>query len=73
MEVTVLAIKNRLGQWMAERGWTQEHTADVSGVHVTTVRRLQNQFAKRVDLDTMGALCRAFGKDVGEFWYEDGQ
>jgi len=45
-----------------ERGWSQETLADISGLSVRTIQRLER--GGNASLDTLGALAAAFEVDV---------
>ncbi|MCR9215451.1 MAG: helix-turn-helix domain-containing protein [Proteobacteria bacterium] len=49
--------KNRL-----ERGWSQEHLAQMSGLSLRTIQRIES--GRKAGLDSLNALAAAFGTDL---------
>lgn len=49
-----------------ERGWTQEHLAETSGIAVRTVQRLEA--GKEASLETLGAIARALDVPVRDLF-----
>ncbi len=58
MKVNVEKIRG----WREDRCWSQEHLADVAGVSLRTVQRLEN--GESVSRDTVMSLAAAFDVDV---------
>lgn len=58
-----------LGRLMKERGWTRYRLAKESGIKLPVAYRLVDPKAgfKRLDLDTLEALCRTFDGQPGDF------
>ncbi|PCN47333.1 XRE family transcriptional regulator [Curtobacterium sp. 'Ferrero'] len=52
-----------------ERGWTQERLAEMSGVAVRTVQRVES--GKDASLETLGAIARALDVPVRELFADD--
>lgn len=48
-----------------ERGWSQEHVAELSGLSVRTIQRIEN--GQTPGLASLAALAGAFSMDVGQF------
>jgi transcriptional regulator with XRE-family HTH domain len=51
-----------LQQLRLDRGWSQEHLADLSGVSARTIQRIEN--GSNAGLDTLNSLAAAFDIDV---------
>lgn len=45
-----------------ERGWSQEHLAQVSGLSLRTIQRIES--GRKAGLDSLNALAAAFGTDL---------
>lgn len=62
-------IRSRLQEWMDDRGLDYSTLERESGVGIGAIRRLaKNQF-DRVDCANWEALCKFFGKPIGELFY----
>ncbi|MFJ4220252.1 helix-turn-helix transcriptional regulator [Curtobacterium luteum] len=56
----------RIAALRRERGWTQEHLAETSGIAVRTVQRLEA--GKEASLETLGAIARALDVPVRDLF-----
>lgn len=54
-------IENRVSREMGARRLTMQEVARRSGLAYSTVHDIYHGRAKRLDLDTLDALCRAIG------------
>lgn len=52
----------KIKRWREERCWSQEHLADVAGVSLRTIQRLEN--GETASRDSLMALAAAFNVDV---------
>lgn len=68
--LAAVEIKNRLAEWMKEKGWTQAKTSEMTGLDVSTVRRIQKNQGDP-SRAAFAAICDAFEKPVSEFFYEE--
>ena len=69
----IMAVKNRLQQWLDELGMNYSQAAEVTGVHVQTIRRLAKNQSDRIDLDTIQSICSGLNRSVSDFLYDDDQ
>ncbi|WP_081387392.1 helix-turn-helix domain-containing protein [Paenibacillus odorifer] len=53
-----LLIRCRLGDIMKERGLSNKDIVDLTGVSRNTITSLAANATKRIDYDTLGALCQ---------------
>ena len=53
----------KIKRWREERQWSQEHLADLAGIGLRTVQRIEK--GDRASSDTLMALAAAFNVDVG--------
>lgn len=53
----------KIKRWREERQWSQEHLAELAGVGLRTIQRLEK--GERASSDTLMALAAAFNVDVG--------
>ncbi|WP_226001615.1 helix-turn-helix domain-containing protein [Paenibacillus sp. BJ-4] len=61
-----LSIRCRLGDIMRERGLQNKDVVDLTGVSRNTITSLAGNATKRIDYDTLGALCRGLGVTPGD-------
>jgi putative transcriptional regulator len=61
-----LSIRCRLGDIMRERGLQNKDVVDLTGVSRNTITSLAGNATKRIDYDTLGALCRGLGVAPGD-------
>ncbi len=59
-EKRIASVAGRLRAARFERGWTQDQLADVSGVGVATIRRIENRTTEP-RIDTTARLADALG------------
>lgn len=52
----------KIKRWREERHWSQEHLADLAGIAVRTVQRIEN--GERASYESVMALAAAFNVDV---------
>lgn len=52
-----LVIRCRLGDIMKERGLQNKDVVELTGVSRNTITSLAGNATKRIDYDTLGALC----------------
>ena len=52
----------KIKRWRQERHWSQEHLADVAGIGIRTVQRIEN--GGKASQESMMALAAAFNVDV---------
>jgi len=60
MDITPDAAK--IKRWRTERGWSQEHLAELAGVGLRTIQRIEN--GENASRDSLTALAAAFNVDV---------
>jgi len=60
-----ITLSEKVKALRLDRGWTQRHLADASGVDERTVRRIESG-TKAASLDTLQALAEAFKIDCSE-------
>lgn len=65
-----MAIKWRVGELAARKGWGARQLADQAGVDEKTARNIMAGKATRVDLDTIARLSAALGVWPGPLWTE---
>ncbi|PYE47161.1 helix-turn-helix transcriptional regulator [Paenibacillus barcinonensis] len=61
-----LLIRCRLGDIMKERGLQNKDVVELTGVSRNTITSLAGNATKRIDYDTLGALCRGLKVTPGE-------
>jgi putative transcriptional regulator len=59
-------IRCHLSRLMGERKLKIIDVARETGLHRNTITLLYNETATRVDLETVDALCRFFGCEIGQ-------
>jgi len=69
--IELVAIKNRLQQWIDELELNYSQAAQRTGVHVQTIRRIAKNQSDRIDLETIGAICSGLKKPISDFLYEE--
>lgn len=52
----------KIKRWREERYWSQEHLADLAGIGLRTVQRIEN--GEQASRDSVMALAAAFGVDA---------
>ena len=63
-----VAIRNHLSRVMGEQRLKIQDVASRSGLAYTTVFDLYHGRAKRLDLETLNALCRVLGVQPGDLF-----
>ena len=66
MSVATLAIRNRVRQFVEDRGITIYRLREDTKISNTTVYALANNPEQIPDAGTMDAICRAYGCQPGE-------
>lgn len=61
-----LVIRCRLGDIMKERGLQNKDVVELTGVSRNTITSLAANATKRIDYDTLGALCYGLGVTPGD-------
>jgi transcriptional regulator with XRE-family HTH domain len=61
-------VSQRVKRLRIERAWSQEQLAQISGVNVRTIQRLEN--GAKVSMETLKAIAAGFGIDVRELTEE---
>ncbi|MNC20258.1 hypothetical protein D3C75_682030 [compost metagenome] len=61
-----LLIRCRLGEIMKDRGLTNKDVVDLTGVSRNTITSLAANATKRIDYDTLGALCYGLNVTPGD-------
>ena len=56
------ADANKIKRWREERHWSQEHLAELAGIGLRTVQRIEN--GEPASRDSLMALAAAFNVDV---------
>jgi len=56
------ADAGKIKRWREERHWSQEHLADLAGLGLRTVQRIEN--GEAASQDSLKALAAAYGVDV---------
>jgi transcriptional regulator with XRE-family HTH domain len=57
-------ISERVKAQREQRGWTQDHLAEVSGLGLRTIQRIESDEERSPSQESMLALAAAFGCDV---------
>ncbi|MEZ6000307.1 helix-turn-helix domain-containing protein [Hyphomonas sp.] len=52
----------KIKRWREERHWSQEHLADLAGIGLRTIQRIEH--GEKASRDTLTALAAAFNVDV---------
>jgi putative transcriptional regulator len=68
MSQRAVAIRNHLSRLMGERRLNIQEVATRSGLAYTTVFALYHDRARRIDLSTLNALCRALDAQVSDLF-----
>lgn len=63
-----MAIKWRVDELAARKGWTARQLAQQAGVDEKTARNILAGRATRVDLETIARLSAALGVPIGPLW-----
>ena len=63
-----MAIKWRVDELAARKGWTARQLAEQAGVDEKTARNILAGRATRVDLETIARLSAALGVPAGPLW-----
>jgi DNA-binding Xre family transcriptional regulator len=63
-----VALKWRVGELAARKGWGARQLAERAGVDEKTARNIMLGKATRVDLDTIARLSAALGVWAGHLW-----
>jgi putative transcriptional regulator len=66
--MAAVAIRNHLSRVMGEQRLKIQDVASRSGLAFTTVFDLYHGRAKRLDLETLNALCRVLGVQPGDLF-----
>ncbi|MCM3175928.1 helix-turn-helix domain-containing protein [Paenibacillus sp. MER 99-2] len=61
-----MSIRCRLGEIMAERKLMNKDVVALTGVSRNTITSLAANATKRIDYDTLGALCKGLGVYPGD-------
>ena len=61
-----MAVRFRLRELLADRGMTQTELQTRTGLAYSTVNDLFNNKPRRVELDTLDALCEVLGCTCGD-------
>ena len=59
-------IKNNIPVQMAEKRMNIQKLSEKSGISRTTLSKIYNDKATRIDFNTLDALCRALDCSVGD-------
>jgi len=63
-----MALRWRVDELAARKGWTARQLAERAGVDEKTARNILAGRATRVDLETIGRLSAALGVPAGPLW-----
>ena len=63
-----MALRWRVDELAARKGWTARQLAERAGVDEKTARNILAGRATRVDLETIGRLSVALGDPAGPLW-----
>lgn len=61
-----LLIRCRLGDIMKERGLQNKDVVELTGVSRNTITSLKGNATKRIDYETLGALCKGLNVTPGD-------
>ena len=61
-EMNIKVNAEKIKKWRAERCWSQEHVAEIAGISLRTLQRIEN--GRAVSRDTAMALASAFEVDL---------
>ncbi len=67
-----MAVKWRVDELIARKGWTSRQLAERAGVDVKTARNIVKGLATRVDLETISRVADALGVAPGALWQRTG-
>lgn len=70
--IVMSEIRNRLQEWLEEKGWNYVQAADVTKIHYTTISRIAHNRDSSIRKDVILKLCVALEKRVEDFYYEVG-
>lgn len=63
-----MAIRCRLGDIMKERGLSNKEVVELTGVSRNTITSLASSATKRIDYDTLDAICKGLKITPTEFF-----
>lgn len=68
-----MTLKWRLAAVMADKEIDNQALHEATGLHIGTISKLKNNPPKRIDWDTLEALCRALKCEPGDLirWIDD--
>jgi putative transcriptional regulator len=67
-EEIFMAIRCRLGEIMKERGLSNKEVVELTGVSRNTITSLASSATKRIDYDTLDAICNGLKITPAEFF-----
>lgn len=66
--MSIKADAAKIKRWREERQWSQEHLADLAGIGLRTIQRLEN--GEAASRETLKALAAAFNVDVSALYID---
>lgn len=61
-----MAIKIHVSEWLGKKKWTQKQLSDETGIRPATISALYHEDIKRIEIDQINALCKAFDCNPGD-------
>ena len=61
-----MAIKFLVSDWLGKKKMTQKELSDLTGIRPATISALYHDKTKRIEVEQLENLCKAFGCTPGE-------
>ena len=61
-------IKIKVSDLMGKHKLNAKQLSDITGIRPPTISALYHETSKRIDIDMMDALCKAFNCNVGDIF-----
>ncbi|WP_050613349.1 helix-turn-helix domain-containing protein [Bacillus testis] len=65
-------LRIHVSEWLGKKKMTQKDLSEMTGIRPATIHGYYHETIKRIDVDHMVALCKAFNCQPGDlFTYEE--
>lgn len=64
----VMILRIHVSDWLGKKKMTQKELADLTGIRPATISAMYHETIKRIEVDQIVALCKAFNCHPGELF-----
>ncbi|KSU86557.1 hypothetical protein AS180_17870 [Priestia veravalensis] len=63
-----MTVRIHLSEWLGKKKWTQKQLAEITGIRPATISALYHEDVKRIEIEQMNELCKAFECQIGDLF-----